>query len=77
MAKQTRTDNWQNDPTIPQVVEGGVGGDGTVGGGGGSLITKDLTVAETLTAILLELRKLNMRQEVVFEETITDGDIIC
>jgi len=76
MADRTIEHHWQQDPNIPQVVTGVSGGDGTAAGGG-SLITKDLTVAETLTAILVELRKLNMRQEVVFEEIITDGDIIC
>ena len=74
MAKQTRTDNWQNDPTIPQVVEGGIGGDGSIGGGG-SLITKDLTASQALSAISATLHRIELHLQSMTDERITDKDI--
>ena len=77
MVEQNRTDNWQRDPTIPQVVEGGTGGDGgSAGGGNNEMLVADMAVAEILADILTELKILNLRQEEVFEESIhNDGDI--
>ncbi len=52
--------------------------EGTVQVGGQStLLTADMTSRELLEGILTELRKLNLRQEEAFEETVNDGDIQC
>jgi hypothetical protein len=37
----------------------------------------DMTSRQLLEGILIELRKINLRQEEVFEETVTDEDIPC
>ena len=74
MADRTIQHNWQNDPTIPQVVEGATGGDGTIGGGG-SLITKDLTTSQALSAISATLYRIELHLQSMTDERITDKDI--
>ena len=39
------------------------------------ILTKDSGAGELLYNILVELRKINLRQQEAFEETINDGDI--
>jgi hypothetical protein len=46
-------------------------------GGESKLNVTDYTTRELLGQIIIELRKLNLRQEEVFEETIYDGDVSC
>ena len=55
------------------------GGDGSVvsEGGNTALVTADMTTRQLLEGILTELRKLNLRQEEVFEEIVNDEDILC
>ena len=75
MADREIQHNWQRDPTIPQVVEGGTGGDGSIGGGGGSLITKDITTAQALSAISATLCRIELHLQAMTDERITDKDI--
>ncbi len=49
----------------------------TTVGGDETLLIADMTVRELLEQILIELRKLNLRQQEAFEETVNDGDILC
>ena len=56
----------------PQAVEGT-----TTSGGQSVLLIADMTSRQLLEGILIELKKLNLRQEEVFEETVTDEDISC
>ena len=60
----------------PTYVSGGSGGVITESGAGTTLIA-DMTSRQLLEGILIELKKLNLRQEAVFEETVTDEDILC
>ncbi len=48
---------------------------GTSVGGQETLLTADMTSRDLLEGILIELKKLNLRQESVFEEQVNDGDI--
>ncbi|MHC4215828.1 MAG: hypothetical protein ACYSWP_20965 [Planctomycetota bacterium] len=59
----TSTDN-------PNIVVGG-----TSVGGQSTLLTADMTTRELLEGILIELRKINLRQEEAFEEKVNDGDV--
>jgi hypothetical protein len=64
----TRTYNWQNnDPTD-------LNADITTSGQA-KLNVADFSTNELLGQILIELKKLNLRQEAAFEETIHDGDV--
>ncbi len=54
----------------PSKVEGTV----TVGGQD-TLLIADMTSRELLEGILIELKKINLRQQEAFEETVNDGDI--
>ncbi len=54
----------------PSKVEGTV----TVSGQD-TLLIADMNVRDLLESILIELRKLNLRQEEAFEEQVNDGDI--
>lgn len=60
----------------PTYVSGGSGGVVTAGGIATTQVA-DMTSRQLLESILLELRKLNLRQEEAFEETISDGDVLC
>ena len=55
------------------------GGDGAVveEGGNATTLTADMTTRQLLEGILIELKKLNLRQEEVFEETVKDEDVLC
>ena len=46
-------------------------------GGQDSLLIADTTVHQLLNEILVELKKLNLRQSEAFEEIITDEDVLC
>jgi hypothetical protein len=52
-------------------------GAGVTESGQTTTLIADMTSRQLLEGILLELRKLNLRQEEAFEETISDGDIPC
>lgn len=54
----------------PSIVEGSV-----QVGGQDTLLIADMTSRELLEGILIELKKLNLRQEEAFEEEIHDGDL--
>ena len=54
----------------PSVVEGS-----TTVGGQSTLLTADMSSRELLEGIFIELKKLNLRQEEAFEETVNDEDI--
>ncbi len=43
--------------------------------GNNVMLTKDSGANELLYNILVELRKINLRQEEAFEETVNDGDV--
>ncbi len=53
----------------PSIVEGS-----TTVSGQSTLLTADMTSRELLEGILIELKKINLRQEEAFEETVNDGD---
>ncbi len=55
----------------PSIVEGG-----TTVGGQSTLLTADMSSRDLLEGILIELKKLNLRQEEAFEETVNDEDIL-
>jgi predicted AAA+ superfamily ATPase len=59
----TSTDN-------PNIVEGNVST-----GSDSVLLTADMTTRQLLSEILIELKKINLRQEEVFEEIVNDGDV--
>ncbi len=40
-----------------------------------TLLIADMGVRQLLEGILIELKKINLRQEEVFEEQVNDGDI--
>ena len=63
--------NWQRDPAIAQTVDGA-----SESGGTSFLRTKSPSAEDLLSEILIELKKLNLRQEEVFEQSIDDGDIL-
>ena len=44
-------------------------------GGKDTLLIADMEARNLLGAILIELKKLNLRQQEVFEETVKDGDV--
>ena len=48
---------------------------GTTNGGQEVLLTADMTTRELLEGIYNELRILNLRQEIAFEETIKQEDL--
>ena len=54
----------------PSIVKGSV-----TSGGDTVLLISDMTSRELLEAILIELKKLNLRQEEAFEETVNEGDL--
>ena len=56
----------------PSIVEGS-----TTVGSENTLLIADMSNRELLEGIYLELKKLNFRQQEVFEETVNDGDILC
>jgi hypothetical protein len=56
--------------SAPSIVEGSV----TVGGDS-TLLIADMSSRELLEGILIELKKLNLRQQEAFEEQVNDGDI--
>ena len=60
----------------PTYTSGGAGGVITESGAGTTLIA-DMTSRQLLEGILIELKKLNLRQEAVFGEPINDEDILC
>ena len=45
-------------------------------GGQDTLFIADMTSRELLEGILIELRKLNLRQEIAFGEPVNDEDIL-
>ena len=50
--------------------------EGTISvGGQDTLLIADMTSRELLEGILIELKKLNLRQEEAFEQEIFDGDV--
>ena len=55
---------------------GYVQGSATVGGQS-TLLIADMTSRELLEGILIELKKMNLRDEAVTGETVNDGDILC
>jgi len=44
-------------------------------GGEETLLIADMTTQELLYSILIELKKINLRQQEVFQETVNDGDV--
>ena len=58
--------------TNPQTIEGTTTVDGQP-----TLLIADLTTRQLLEGIYIELKKLNLRQELAFEETVTDEDVLC
>ena len=64
------------DPTVGNTsgTSGYVKG-GTTQGGQEVLLTSDMSSRELLAGILLELKKINLRQEIAFEETIKQEDL--
>ena len=56
----------------PSVVEGSV-----QVGGRKTLLIADMTSRDLLEGILIELNKLNLRQEEAFEEIVNEEDILC
>ena len=72
--RQPITGTTEDNPTYVSIGESG--GAVTVGGQD-QLLVADLTSRQLLEGILIELKKLNLRQEEAFEETISDGDIPC
>ena len=72
--RQPVTGTTEDNPTYIAIGEEG----GTVTAGGqDQLLVADLTSRQLLEGILIELKKINLRQEEAFEETIIDGDISC
>lgn len=47
----------------------------TTVGGESTLLIADMSSRELLGAILTELKKLNLRQQEAFEETVKDDDV--
>ena len=47
----------------------------TISGGQSVLLISDMSSRDLLEGILIELRKLNLRQEEAFEETVNEEDI--
>ncbi|KKK48374.1 hypothetical protein LCGC14_3145760 [marine sediment metagenome] len=56
----------------PSIVEGSV-----QVGGQSTLLIADMTSRDLLEGIYMELKKLNLRQQEAFEETVNDEDIQC
>jgi hypothetical protein len=52
-------------------------GAGVTESGQTTTLIADMTSRQLLESILLELKKLNLRQEAVFNETVTDEDVLC
>ena len=48
---------------------------GTQVGGNSTLLTADMGTQQLLEGILIELKKINLRQEEAFEETVKDEDV--
>jgi hypothetical protein len=48
---------------------------GTQVGGQNILLVADMTTQQLLEGILIELKKLNLRQQEAFEETVKDEDV--
>ena len=55
------------------------GGDGSIvqEGANSAMLVSDMTSRQLLEGILIELKKLNLRQDEVFEEIVNDEDIPC
>ena len=53
------------------------GGDGAVvdESGNATTLVADMTTRQLLEGILIELKKINLRQQEVFEETVKDEDV--
>ena len=53
------------------------GGDGDIitESGNATTLVADMTTRQLLEGILIELKKINLRQEEVFEETVKDEDV--
>ena len=53
------------------------GGDGSIvqEGANSSMLVSDMSSRQLLEGILIELKKLNLRQDEVFEEIVNDEDI--
>ena len=45
-------------------------------GGTSTLLIADMSTRELLEGILIELKKMNLRQEAVTGETVSDGDVL-
>ena len=58
------------DEDNPTFTEGG-----TQVGGNSTLLTADMTSQQLLEGILIELKKINLRQQEAFEETVKDEDV--
>ena len=48
---------------------------GTQVGGVNTLLTADMGTQQLLEGILIELKKINLRQQEAFEETVKDEDV--
>ena len=59
-----------NSSSTPSIVEGK-----TQVGGQDTLLIADMSSRELLEGILIELKKLNLRQDDAFEIEVNDGDI--
>jgi hypothetical protein len=64
------------DPTVGTTEDNaGIVVGGTTQGGQNTLLTADMTTRQLLEGIFLELKKLNLRQEIAFEETVKEEDL--
>jgi len=66
------------DPTVgnTSATSGYVKG-GTTQGGNETLLVADMSSRALLEGIYMELKKLNLRQEEAFEETVKNEDVKC
>lgn len=55
----------------PSIVKGS-----TQSKGDDVLLTGDMSTRDILGQILIELKKLNLRQEIAFGEQVNDGDVL-
>ena len=69
--RQPITGTSTSNPTYISGGDGGIISDGTTD----SMSVADMTSRQLLEGILIELKKLNLRQEEVFEETVKDEDV--
>ena len=63
-----------NSTTNPLYTEDGAG---IAEGGSTTTLIADMNSRQLLEGILIELKKLNLRQEAVFGEPVNDEDILC